>query len=136
MHAAVINNMLAGGKDWTGCTVHKLRPKLTRGLSSTETLPSATGRHTGNLKTQRVQQLEGIALIEVVSYYHKTAGTDPSWGGLAEQHTSRHSTRAHHGFGQNRRGGIRCRAAPLGVEIISTGGTAAYWNELESPPVR
>ncbi len=83
VHAAVINNMLAGGKDWTGCTVHKATPEVDKGAIILQKRCRVLPEDTPETLKQRVQQLEGIALIEVVSYYHKTAGIDPSWGGLA-----------------------------------------------------
>ncbi len=83
VHAAVISRMKTDGHAWTGCTVHKATQEVDQGAIIVQKRCRVLPDDTPETLKQRVQQLEGIALIEVVSYYHRTAGTDPSWRGMA-----------------------------------------------------
>jgi len=63
--------------------VHKATQEVDQGAIILQKRCRVQAEDTPETLKQRVQQLEGIALIEVVSYYHRTAGTDPSWRGMA-----------------------------------------------------
>ena len=82
VHAAVLARMHTDGHAWTGCTVHKAITEVDQGAIILQKRCQVLAEDTPETLKKRVQQLEGIALIEVVSYYHRTAGADPSWGGL------------------------------------------------------
>jgi formyltetrahydrofolate-dependent phosphoribosylglycinamide formyltransferase len=82
VHAAAIDRMKTTGESITGCTVHVVSPEVDQGTILIQKRCSIQKDDTALTLKKRVQELEGLALVEVVSYFHKSAGMDPNWEGL------------------------------------------------------
>ncbi len=82
VHTAVIERMQRTGESITGCTVHVVSAEVDQGTILIQKRCSIMQDDTALTLKKRVQELEGQSLVEVISYYHRTAGMDSDWEGL------------------------------------------------------